>query len=119
MNKITDEVIDRISEMSCIELTSDERIKIKADLSEMVNYIDQLNELDMNLVNDCCSEREDINRKKACNVFRLDENKENEDIDYNNEVNSNMDNKKIEHNNEIMECVPSIENGYIVVPKTT
>jgi len=34
-------------------------------------------------------------------------------------VNSNMDNKKIEHNNEIMECVPSIENGYIVVPKTT
>ena len=46
MSKITDEVIDNIEILSQLVLTDAEKIQAKADLEEMLTYIDTLGELD-------------------------------------------------------------------------
>jgi len=44
--KITDELIDYIGELSRLELTAPEKEGAKKDLTEILNYMDKLNELD-------------------------------------------------------------------------
>lgn len=44
--KITDELIDYIGELSKLELSSEEREGAKKDLTDILNYMDKLNELD-------------------------------------------------------------------------
>ncbi|HYE67029.1 MAG TPA: Asp-tRNA(Asn)/Glu-tRNA(Gln) amidotransferase subunit GatC [Anaerovoracaceae bacterium] len=44
--KITDEVIDYIGELSRLELSSEEKEGAKKDLTDILNYMDKLNELD-------------------------------------------------------------------------
>jgi len=44
--KITDELIDYISELSRLELSSVEKERAKKDLTDILNYMDKLNELD-------------------------------------------------------------------------
>ena len=44
--KITDELIDYIGELSRLELSSGEKERAKKDLTDILNYMDKLNELD-------------------------------------------------------------------------
>lgn len=44
--KITDELIDYIGELSRLELSAEEKEGAKRDLTDILNYMDQLNELD-------------------------------------------------------------------------
>ena len=44
--KITDELIDYIGELSRLELSSEEKEGAKKDLTDILNYMDKLNELD-------------------------------------------------------------------------
>jgi len=44
--KITDELIDYISELSRLELSSEQKEGAKKDLTDILNYMDKLNELD-------------------------------------------------------------------------
>ena len=44
--KITDELIDYIGELSRLELTAEEKEGAKNDLTDILNYMDKLNELD-------------------------------------------------------------------------
>lgn len=44
--KITDELIDYIGELSRLELSDEEKEGAKKDLTDILNYMDKLNELD-------------------------------------------------------------------------
>lgn len=44
--KITDELIDYIGELSRLELSAEEKERGKKDLTDILNYMDKLNELD-------------------------------------------------------------------------
>jgi len=44
--KITDELIDYIGELSRLELSQSEKERAKKDLTDILNYMDKLNELD-------------------------------------------------------------------------
>lgn len=44
--RITDEIMEYVEILAKLELTEEERIQAKADMSRMLDYIDQLNELD-------------------------------------------------------------------------
>lgn len=44
--KITDELIDYIGELSRLELSAGERERAKKDLTDILNYMDKLNELE-------------------------------------------------------------------------
>ncbi len=44
--KITDELIDYIGELSRLELSAEEKEGAKKDLTDILNYMDKLNELD-------------------------------------------------------------------------
>ena len=44
--KITDELIDYIEELSRLELSAGEKERAKKDLTDILNYMDKLNELD-------------------------------------------------------------------------
>lgn len=44
--KITNELIDYIGELSRLELSSGEKERAKKDLTDILNYMDKLNELD-------------------------------------------------------------------------
>ena len=45
-NIITDEMIDYVGILAKLELSTDEKEQAKKDMSRMLDYIDQLNELD-------------------------------------------------------------------------
>ena len=45
-NIITDEMIDYVGILAKLELSADEKEQAKKDMSRMLDYIDQLNELD-------------------------------------------------------------------------
>ena len=45
-NKITDETIDYVALLAKLELSAEEKERAKKDMSDMLSYIDKLNELD-------------------------------------------------------------------------
>ena len=47
---IDDKTLDNIAQLARLEFVADEKEKIKNDLSRMLNFIDQLNELDTSKV---------------------------------------------------------------------
>ena len=44
--EVTDELIDNLAELACLEFSSSEKEGIKKDLERMIAFIDKLNELD-------------------------------------------------------------------------
>jgi aspartyl-tRNA(Asn)/glutamyl-tRNA(Gln) amidotransferase subunit C len=64
--KIDDNLIDYIGELSRLELSGEEKEARKKDLSDVLNYIDKLNELDTEGV------REMTHPFEATNRFRED-----------------------------------------------
>lgn len=65
--KITDELIDYISELSRLELSAEEKEGAKKDLTDILNYMDKLNELDTAGQKELTHPFEEVNR------FRNDE----------------------------------------------
>ena len=45
-HEITDETVDYVGILSKLEITGEEKEQAKADIAEMLDYIDQLGELD-------------------------------------------------------------------------
>jgi aspartyl-tRNA(Asn)/glutamyl-tRNA(Gln) amidotransferase subunit C len=44
--EVTDDLIDNLAELACLEFTASEKEEIKKDLERMIAFIDKLNELD-------------------------------------------------------------------------
>ena len=44
--QVTDELIDNLAELACLEFSVSEKEEIKKDLERMIAFIDKLNELD-------------------------------------------------------------------------
>ncbi len=70
--KITDELIDYIGELSRLELSAEEKEGAKKDLTDILNYMEKLNELSTK------GEKEMTHPFDAANCFR-DDNTLNED----------------------------------------
>lgn len=60
--KITDELIDYIGELSRLELSTGEKEGAKKDLTDILNYMDKLNELDTTGVQELTHPFDEFNR---------------------------------------------------------
>lgn len=94
MQKISDEMIDSIGILAKLELSSIEKEKAKKDMKQMLDYIEEMNQLDTTMV------QPTSHVLKIHNVFR-------EDV---------VENKN-EHD-EILTNAPEKKNGNFCVPKT-
>lgn len=65
--EITDELVDHIAFLSRLEFNGEDREKMKADLSNILGFVDQLNEVDTGNVEPL------IFMSKEINVLREDE----------------------------------------------
>ena len=92
--RITDETMEYVEILAKLELTEEERAQAKADMSRMLDYIDQLNELDTSGVEPM------THIFPVNNVFREDEEKD----EWSGE--------------EILENAPKQKDGFFQVPKT-
>ena len=92
--RITDETMEYVEILAKLELTKEERAQAKADMSRMLDYIDQLNELDTSGVEPM------THIFPVNNVFREDEEKDEWNRD------------------EILENAPKQKDGFFQVPKT-
>ena len=92
--RITDETMEYVEILAKLELTEEERAQAKADMSRMLDYIDQLNELDTSGVEPM------THICPVNNVFREDE----ENAEWSRE--------------EILENAPKQKDGFFQVPKT-
>ncbi|HJB06987.1 MAG TPA: Asp-tRNA(Asn)/Glu-tRNA(Gln) amidotransferase subunit GatC [Candidatus Enterocloster faecavium] len=92
--RITDETMEYVEILAKLELTKEERAQAKADMSRMLDYIDQLNELDTSSVEPM------THIFPVNNVFREDEEKDEWNRD------------------EILENAPKQKDGFFQVPKT-
>ena len=92
--RITDETMEYVEILAKLELTEEERAQAKADMSRMLDYIDQLNELDTSSVEPM------THIFPVNNVFREDEEKDEWNRD------------------EILENAPKQKDGFFQVPKT-
>ena len=121
MGIITDEILDKVAALSELELDNDERIIIRNDMETILDYIDTLNEIDMNDKVDNLDIKEELGDKE--NKDRNVENKES-DCEY---INGGMNLKKEKfrddvvsnkYDKSIVSGAPYIKDGFIVVPKT-
>ena len=92
--RITDETMEYVEILAKLELTGEERRQAKADMSRMLDYIDQLNELDTEGVEPM------THIFPVSNVFREDE----EENRWSREA--------------ILENAPKQKDGFFQVPKT-
>ena len=92
--RITDETMEYVEILAKLELTEKERAQAKADMSRMLDYIDQLNELDTSGVEPMTQ------IFPVHNVFREDEERD----EWSRE--------------EILENAPKQKDGFFQVPKT-
>jgi aspartyl-tRNA(Asn)/glutamyl-tRNA(Gln) amidotransferase subunit C len=60
--EIDDNLIDRLAELSRLDFTREDKSAIKADLQKMLNFIDQLKEVDVSGVEPLVFMTEEINR---------------------------------------------------------
>ncbi len=70
--KITDELIDYIGELSRLELTAGEKEEAKKDLTNILDYMEKLNELDTTGVREMTHPFDDVNRFRREDVVNGD-----------------------------------------------
>lgn len=70
--KITDELIGYIGELSRLELSAEEREDAKKDLTDILNYMDKLNELDTSSAKELTHPFDEANRFRDDNVRNVD-----------------------------------------------
>ena len=92
--RITDETMEYVEILAKLELTEEERAQAKADMSRMLDYIDQLNELDTSGVEPM------THIFPVHNVFREDEERD----EWSRE--------------EILKNAPKQKDGFFQAPKT-
>ena len=71
--KITDELIDYIGELSRLELSADEKESAKKDLTDILNYMDKLNELDTTGAKEMTHPFDEANRFRKDDVLNDDQ----------------------------------------------
>jgi len=71
--KITDELIDYIGELSRLELTDEEKEGAKKDLTDILNYMDKLNELDTAGAKELTHPFDEANRFRNENALNEDQ----------------------------------------------
>jgi aspartyl-tRNA(Asn)/glutamyl-tRNA(Gln) amidotransferase subunit C len=64
--QVTDELIENLAELACLEFSAEEKGEIKMDLERMISFIDKLNELDTTGV------APQLHMGDAINVLRMD-----------------------------------------------
>ncbi len=71
--RITDELIDYIGELSRLELSAEEKEGAKKDLTDILNYMDKLNELDTTGAEEMTHPFNESNRFRNDDVFNGDQ----------------------------------------------
>lgn len=71
--KITDELIDYISELSRLELSAGEKEEAKKDLTNILNYMGKLNELDTAGAKELTHPFDDMNRFRNDDAINTDQ----------------------------------------------
>lgn len=71
--QITDELIDYIGDLSRLHLKDEEKEKAKADLSDILNYMEKLNELDTKGLPEMSHPFENVNRFREDAVTNTDD----------------------------------------------
>lgn len=71
--KITDELIDYIGELSRLELSEGEKEGAKKDLTDILNYMDKLNELDTAGAKELTHPFDEANRFRGDNALNEDQ----------------------------------------------
>ena len=71
--KITDELIDYISELSRLELSAEEKEGAQKDLTDILNYMDKLNELDTAGAKELTHPFDESNRFRSEDVMNGDQ----------------------------------------------
>ena len=71
--KITNELIDYIGELSRLELSAEEKEDAKKDLTDILNYMDKLNELDTTGLKEMTHPFDESNRFRADEVLNEDQ----------------------------------------------
>ena len=74
--KITDELIGYIGELSRLELSEEEKEGAKKDLTDILNYMDKLNELDTTGTMEMTHPFDEANRFRADDVLNGDQRSE-------------------------------------------
>jgi aspartyl-tRNA(Asn)/glutamyl-tRNA(Gln) amidotransferase subunit C len=74
--KITDELIDYIGELSRLELSGEEKEGAKKDLTDILNYMDKLNELDTAGAKELTHPFNEANRFRSDNALNEDQREE-------------------------------------------
>lgn len=92
---ISGETIEKIEILSKLELSDDEKVKAKSDMTEMLEFIDKLNELDTSAA------ETESHIHKSYNVFRDD-----------------IICTKTDIKTKMLFNAPSVQEGKVVVPKT-
>lgn len=70
--KITNELIDYIGELSRLELSSGEKERAKKDLTDILNYMDKLNELDTSGAKELTHPFDKVNRFRGEDALNED-----------------------------------------------
>lgn len=91
--KIDKDVITRVSNLARLELTEDEKAEFSRQLTDIINYVEKINELNTENVEPA------DHIADLTNVFREDS------------VKKSIDTEKIES------LAPEFDKGFIVVPK--
>lgn len=74
--KITDELIGYIGELSRLELSAEEKEGAKKDLTDILNYMDKLNELDTTGAREMTHPFDEANRFRTDDVLNGDQRSE-------------------------------------------
>lgn len=90
---VDDDLLKKLEKLSAFKISENKRQEIKTQLNEIVNFVEILNELDLDDI------EATVNIAKGGTPFREDKPKENDTIEI------------------ILENAPKAENGFFVVPK--
>ncbi|AJC84431.1 Asp-tRNA(Asn)/Glu-tRNA(Gln) amidotransferase subunit GatC [Campylobacter peloridis] len=91
--QIDDKLLSKLEKLSALKIADDKRCELKEQLSQIVNFVEKLDELDLNNIEAITS------TTKGGTPFRNDESKKSEVI------------------NEVSKHAPKSQDGFFVVPK--
>ena len=94
---VTDELLNRLRDLSALEIDSNEQEVVKKDIKQMIDFIDKIQKFNVQKI--------DVdNENIVCNVFRED---------------NVVDNNVKMSDSALGKNAPLLEDDYVVVPKTT
>ena len=88
---VNDELLNKLEKLSAIKIADDKRLKIKEQLSEIVGFVEILNELDLDNIQ--------VNKNSAKTIFRQDISLQSQVID------------------DVLKHSPFNEDHFFIVPK--